>query len=227
MTRRMLHAAALVATLALVLGPSPAIGQPADLPATVSTIVGPVEILPPGATSWISAKLRAEVDAGGSMRIVGAGRSALRTPSGHSLRVGSFSGVQLLAAAAGEADAPMRVKLVAGRLWVAVSPVAGPRPRVAVEAGPVKVSVRGSGVSLRMDREGSVLVRVYHGAALCAGTGTGPAWEHPLKGGEELVVPTTGVPGSPRALTREQDENIWVRWNEEQDAAGYSGPPPK
>lgn len=226
MTRRMLHGVGLVAMLAVILGPTAAIGQPADLPAAVSTIVGPVELLPPGATTWVSAKLRAEVDAGGSVRIVGAGRSALRTPSGHSLRVGSFTGIQVVGATAGEADGPIRVKLVAGRLWVAVLPVAGPRPRVAVEAGPVTVLVRGSGVSLRMERDGAVLVRVYHGATVCMGT-TGSAWERPLKGGEELVVPATGGPAAPRALTREAEETMWVRWNEEQDAAGYGGPTPK
>jgi len=222
----LLHAVALAAMLGAALGPPPAVAQPADLPATVSTLVGAAELLPPGATAWVPASLRAEVDVGGSVRMAGAGRTALRTPSGHSLRIGSFTQIQVVGAAPGGVDGPLRVKFVAGRLWVAVAPVAGPRPRVAVEAGPATVSVRGSGVSLRMERDGSVLVRVYHGAALCAGAAPGNAWERPLKGGEELVVPAAGPPGPTRALTREHEEQIWVRWNEEQDAAGYGGPVP-
>jgi FecR-like protein len=234
--------AALLILLAAAFAPAAVAAQPADLPATVSTLAGRSEVLPAGASTWIPAKLLppdrstspdpskerlgSEVDAGASARVPGAGRMALRTPSGHALRIGSFSQIQLVGAAAAGAEEPLRVKLLAGRLWVAVSPVAGPRPRVAVDAGPVTVSVRGSGVSLRMDRDGSVLVRVYHGAAVAAGTAGGATWERPLKGGEELVVPATGAPGPPRALSRESHEEIWVRWNEEQDAAGYGGPMP-
>ncbi len=231
------RSAALLILLAAALAPAVVAAQPADLPATVSTLAGRAEVLPAGASTWSPAKLPpptspdqsqskerlgSEVDAGGSVRVPGAGRMALRTPSGHALRIASFSQIQLVGAAVAGVEEPLRVKLVAGRLWVAVSPVAGPRPRVAVDAGPVTVSVRGSGVSLRMDRDGSVLVRVHHGAAVAGSTG----WDRPLKGGEELVVPATGAPGAPRALSRESHEEIWVRWNEEQDASGYGGPLP-
>lgn len=222
--------------LGAALAPAAVVAQPADLPAKVSTLAGRSEVLPPGASAWIPAKLpsqersstpakeagASELEAGGSVRVPGTGRIGLRTPTGHALRIASFSQLQFVGAAAAGAEGPLRVKLLAGRLWVAVSPVAGPQPRVAVEAGPVTVSVRGSGVSLRMDRDGSVLVRVHHGAAVAAGA----AWERPLKAGEELVVPATGAPGAARALSRESNEDIWVRWNAEQDAAGYGGPAP-
>jgi len=206
----------------------PAVGapQPADLPAAVSTVSGSGEVLSAGATAWVPARLRAEIDAAGAVRTPGIGRIALRTPSGHALRLGSFSQLQIVGAAPAGAEGPLRVKLIAGRLWVAVSPVAGPVPRVEVEAGPVTVSVRGSGVSLRTGRDGSVLVRVYHGFAVASGTGGG-RWERPLKGGQEIVVSPSAPPGAPDSLTREADETLWVRWNEEQDAAGYGGPPPK
>jgi hypothetical protein len=211
---------------AIGLGPGDAVAQPADLPAAVSTLAGSAELLASGAAAWVPARLRAEVDTGGSVRTPGIGRMALRTPSGYALRVGSFTQLQIVGAAPAGSDGPLQVKLLAGRLWVAVAPVAGSRPRVEVEAGPVTVSVRGSGVSLRTGRDGSVLVRVYHGFAVATGTGGG-RWERPLKGGEELLVPAGAPPAGPSALTRQSDETLWVRWNEEQDVAGYGGPPPK
>ena len=208
------------------LQPDRAASQPADLPAAVTTLAGSAELLSHGATAWVPARLRAELDAGGAVRTPGIGRMALRTASGHALRLGSFTQLQVIGAAPGGSEGPLRVKLLAGRLWVAVSPVAGPRPRVEVEAGPVTVSVRGSGVSLRTERDGSVLVRVYHGFAVATGAG-GDRWERPLKGGQELKVAAGVPPADPGALTRENEETLWVRWNEEQDAAGYGGPPPK
>lgn len=226
MTRRMAWAVGLTLVAATGLGPRGAVAQPADLPAAVTTLAGSAELVVSGATAWTPARLRAEVGAGGIVRTPGIGRVALRTGSGHALRLGSFTQLQVVGAAADGADGPLRVKLVAGRLWVAVAPVAGPRPRVEVEAGPVTVSVRGSGVSLRTERDGSVLVRVYHGFAVCTGA-AGSRWERPLRGGEELLVPAAAPPASPGKLTRQEDETLWVRWNEEQDAAGYGGPPPK
>ena len=225
MTRRTMWVIAMAAVVGAALGPPAAAPQPVDLPAAVSTLAGTAEVLLPGASAWVPARLRAEVAADGAVRTPAIGRLALRTPSGHALRIGSFTQLQLASAGAAGSDEPLRVKLVAGRLWVAVSPVAGPRPRVVIDAGPVTVSVRGSGVSVRTERDGGVLVRVYHGAAVCAGTAGGTAWERPLKAGEELPV-STAAPGAPRKLTREPDETLWVRWNEEQDAAGYGGPPP-
>ncbi len=213
----------------VAIGLWPAVGapQPADLPAAVSTVSGTAEVLSAGATAWVPARLRAEIDAGGAVRTPAIGRIALRTPSGHALRMGSFSQMQMVGAAPAGSEGPLRVKLIAGRLWVAVSPVAGPVPKVEIEAGPVTVSVRGSGVSLRTGRDGSVLVRVYHGFAVASGGGSGGRWERPLKGGQEIVVSPAAPPGAPGSLTREADETLWVRWNEEQDAAAYGGPTPK
>lgn len=226
MTRRLIWILGLAVIAAVSSGRPDASAQPADLPATVSTLAGSAELMPAGATTWTPARLRAEVDAGGSARTPGIGRMALRTASGHALRLGSFTQLQIVGAAEGGADGPLRVALAAGRLWVAVAPVAGPRPRVEVEAGPVTVSVRGSGVSLRTERDGSVLVRVYHGFAVCTGGGAS-RWERPLKAGEELEVSAGAPPAVPRTLTRQSDETLWVRWNEEQDAAAYGGPAPK
>ena len=227
MTQRMPRAVVLALALSASLGAPWAWSQVPEFPARVTTIVGGAELLAPGATAWKPAALRAEVDAGASVRNAGIGRVALRTGSGEALRLGSTTHIQLARPEAPGADAaPVRVTLDAGRLWVAVSPLAGPRPRIEVMAGPVIVRVRGSGVGLRMDRDGSVLVRVYHGSALCAAAPGRGEWQRELKGGEELRVPAAGAPGSTARLTREEPEKLWVRWNEEQDAAGYGGPAP-
>lgn len=206
---------------ALLCGTGMAAAQPKELPAMVVTLAGPAEALNRGATVWFPARLRAEVDAG--IRMTAIGRAALRTGGGHAIRIGSLTEIAL---SDGEGDQPLRVKLEAGRLWVAVSPRASARPGVEVLAGPVTVRVRGSGVSLRTEKDGGVLVRVYHGLASCAAA-EGAEWRRELKGGEELVVPPAGRPGETRKLTREDAETLWVKWNEEQDTSGYGGPPPK
>lgn len=192
-----------------------------ELPAVVATLSGPSEALNRGATVWVPTRLRAEVDAG--IRTTAIGRAALRTVGGHAIRIGSLTEIAL---SDGEGDQPLRVKLEAGRLWVAVSPKAAARPGIEVTAGPVVVRVRGGGVSFRTERDGGVLVRAYHGAASCSGS-EGAGWRRDLKGGEELVVPAGGRPGEPRRLTRDDNETLWVKWNEEQDSSGYGGPPSK
>ena len=191
------------------------------------SLAGTAEVLSAGATAWVPARLRAEVGEGGGMRTLGVGRAALRTGGGHALRLASFTSIQFPRGERAPGDRLVRVQLEAGRLWVAVLPSAGPRPAVEVLAGPVTVRVRGSGVGLRTNRDGSVLVRVYHGVASCSGPAERRDWERELKAGEEILVPAAGAPGATRKLTREEEESLWVRWNEEQDATVYGGPPVK
>jgi hypothetical protein len=111
------------------------------------------------------------------------------------------------------------------RLWVAVAPASGRAPRVEVRAGPVTVRIGGSGVAFRSGADGSMLVRVFHGSAVCSGSQERRDWTRALKAGEELVVPASGAPRESRKLTRDSSEGMWERWNEEQDAAAYGGPP--
>jgi len=39
-------------------------------------------------------------------------------------------------------------------------------------------------------------------------------------------VPPSGPPAANRPITREQAENNWALWNEEQDYVGYGGKAP-
>jgi hypothetical protein len=227
MTKRVVLALVVAMSFAACLGAPRAWSQVAELPARVATLAGGAELLAPGASAWKPASLRAEVGAGASVRTVGIGRVAVMTGAGHALRLGSSTQIRILGVEESGADGPrVRATLDAGRLWVAVAPAAGPRPRVEVLAGPVSVRVRGSGVALRTDRDGSVLVRVYHGSAVCAAVPGRGEWQRELKGGEELRVPAAGAPAGPGRLTHDEAEALWVRWNEEQDAAGYGGPAP-
>ena len=82
-------------------------------------------------------------------------------------------------------------------------------------------------MSISVGRDGSVLVRVYHGAVECAGPGTGRQWTRTLADEQELSIASGGVPGDVRALKRDKIDAAWVKWNEEQDlAGGYGGKPP-
>ena len=209
------------------LWPAEAAAQPKELPATVATLAGASEVFAKGADKWAPAKLRTELREGDGARTLVAGRLVLRTGNGHALRLAQLTQVFLAGNDLGAADQPLRVRLDGGWLWVAVTPGTAPRAKAEVRAGPVTVAVRGTGAGIRINRDGSVLVRVYHGLAGCSGPEERKDWEREVKEGEELLVPGTAAPGPVRKLTREATEASWLKWNEEQDATGYGGPPPR
>lgn len=204
-----------------------AAAQPRELPATVATLAGASEVFAKGADKWAPAKLRTELGEGDGARTLATGRLVLRTGNGHALRLAQLTQVFLAGNDPAAADQPLRVRLDGGWLWVAVTPGTAARAKVEVRAGPVTVAVRGTGAGIRINRDGSVLVRVYRGLAVCSGPEERKDWEREVKEGEELLVPGTAAPGPMRKLTREATEASWLKWNEEQDAAGYGGLPPR
>jgi len=197
--------------------------QPKELPAQVVTLGGPAELHKKGAAAWAAAALRAELGEGDSVRTQVGGRVTLKTASGQALRLGSRSQVAVLGP---ESDAgPTRVRLDNGWLWVAVSPNSPPPTQIEVRAGSGVVTVRGAGVGLRRGPDGAVLVQVHHGSAVCAGPDR--QWERTLTGPQELLIPASGMPGTPMALTVDKLEVTWVKWNADQDlAGGYGGAKP-
>ena len=220
MTARNIPLAIILAPIAL----GAALVAPAlsgESPLRVVTISGQAEVQRTGVPAWIAATLRAELPPGGAARTL-RGRLTLGTASGQSLRLAPAS--RLALAEAGAADQPTRTKLIGGSVWVAVLP-ASPRPeQIEVETGAVTCTVKGGGVGLSLERDVSGLVRVYHGAAECAGTSVDRRWTRTLTEGRELLVPSGGPPGESRALVMDKLEAAWVKWNEDQDrAGGYGG----
>ncbi len=208
-----------------MLAASGAFGQTGDFPISISTLSGPAEVQPTLGVPWVPAKLGVEIGSDGGARTTGIGRMALRTKTGHAIRLGSGTQVRFAGDAPTGEDQPLRLSMEGIRLWVAVAPGSGRSPRVEVRAGPATVAIGGSGVAFRIGADGSVLVRVFHGSAACSGPQDRRDWTRSLKAGEELLVPASGAPGQPRKLSRDSSEGMWERWNEEQDAAAYGGPP--
>lgn len=201
--------------------------QPRELPARLATLSGQAETYKKDGTTWEPAKLRAELSGGDGVRTKAGGRVTFLTNSGQALRLGARSTLFLVAPDASAADGPARARLDAGWLWVAVVPGSPASSQIEVRVGPAVVTVREGGVGLRMNRDGSTLVRVYHGAALCKGLAAGHSWQRSLAGEQELFVPASGAAGQPQGLTRDKIEETWVRWNQEQDFAGeYGGKAP-
>jgi hypothetical protein len=208
------------AALLVGLAGSVAWAQPKELPARIVTLGGPAELHRKDTPAWTSAALRAELGEGDSVRTQLGGRVTLRTGGGQALRLGSRSQLAFLVPEAG--GGPTRVRLDSGWLWVAVTPGSPPPTHVEVRAGPAIVTVRGSGVSLRRNADGSLLVQVHHGTAVC--TGPDRQWERTLTGPQELLAPASGAPGQPGKLTVDTLEATWIRWNADQDfAGGYGG----
>jgi len=208
------------AVLLVGLTGSAAWGQPKELPARIVTLGGPAELYRKDTPAWTSAALRAELGEGDSVRTQLGGRVTLRTASGQALRLGSRSQLAFLVPDSGAG--PTRVRLDSGWLWIAVMPGSPPPTHVEVLAGAAIVMVRGTGVSLRRGADGSLLVQVHHGTAMCMGPDR--QWERTLTGPQELLVPVSGTPGQPGKLTVDKLEATWIRWNADQDfAGGYGG----
>ena len=219
-TRSILLAIAL-APVALIGAVGPA--RPGEWPARVVTVSGQAELSKKGTPGWSAAALRAEVGPGDAARTLG-GRLTLRTASGQAVRLAPSSRLTLLEG--GDAERPTRVRIDGGSVWVAVMPASPPAEQIEVRAGALSCTVTGSGVGITLARDGSVLVRVYHGAAECAGDAQ-RRWIRALSGEQEMLVVGGGMPGDVRALVRDKPDAAWVKWNEEQDfAGGYGGRPP-
>ncbi len=215
-------ALALAAALLGALLAAPAAAQPKETPLTIATLSGPAETMAKGGT-WTPAKLRTKIAEGEGVRALAGGRLAVLTANGNAVRMAPLSQVFVQEPAAGT---PLRLTLDGGRIWVSILPLTVTRSPFEIEAGPVTVAARSGGVAIRANTDGTVLVRVYHGLAV-ARASKGTAWERTVKGGEELLVPASGAPAAGRPLTGEPEEAGWVKWNSDQDVAGYGMPAPK
>ena len=225
MILRVCRGAAVLA--ALLMGAASAAAQPAELPATVVTLTGKAELFKKGDTKWGTAELRDEVREGDGVRTSPAVRTTLRTGGGHSIRLAALTQVFILApAGAGTDPQPVRLRLDRGWLWVAVTPGIHAQAPIEVIAGPARVAVREGGVGFRLNRDGSVIVRTYHGLAVVRGSGPAATWELRLPELQEALVPASGPSPENRKITKEEGEGLWVLWNEEQDYVAYGGKAP-
>ena len=197
-----------------------------ESPLRVVTVAGRAEVQLPGTAGWSAAKLRVDLGPGAAARTL-QGRLTLTTGSGQAFRLAGLSRLSL--PEGGAPDLPTRARLDAGTVWVAVLPGSPPNEQLEVQTGAVSVLVGGGGTEVTVGRDGSVLVRVFHGTAACTRAGTEPQWSRVLTDGQELTVPGTGQPAAPRKIDREKINADWTKWNEEQDAAGgyRVTPPPK
>jgi hypothetical protein len=216
-----------VVLAALLMGAASADAQPAELPATVVTLTGKAELYKKGDTKWVPAELRDELREGDGVRTSPAVRTTLRTGGGHSIRLAALTQVIILApTGAGTDPQPARVRLDRGWLWVAVTPGIHAQAPIEVTAGPARISVREGGVGFRLNRDGSVIVRTYHGLAVVRGSSPAAPWERSVPELQEVLVPASGPPAENRKITKEEGEGLWVLWNEEQDYVSYGGKAP-
>lgn len=213
---------------ALVVGAEPAAAQPKELPATVATLTGKAEMYKKGDTKWNPADLRNLLNEGDGLRTGPGVRATLRTVGGHAIRLAALGQVFLVAPPQGAPEPqPVRVRLDRGWLWVAVTPGIHAQAPIEVIAGPARVAVRDGGIGFRLNRDGSVLVRTYHGLAVVRGSDPSASWERSLPEEAEVLVPPSGPPAENRKISRELAENSWLLWNEEQDYVAYGGKAPQ
>lgn len=200
------------------LAPSAAAPQAQTPLATIVTVGGHAEIFRRSTGTWIPAVLRDDLAGGDGVR-TRSGRLTLRASSAESLRLDVRSELFLAADGDSSADTGLRVRLDAGRLWLAVRSSSPDAIPIAVTAGMVTVTTRGGGLTIGMSPDGSVHIGVAHGTA----TATGRDWTRTLAQDQELVVPATAPPERPVALKRSKRDAEWMKWNEQQDQAGGYG----
>ena len=93
-----------------------AAAQPQELPAKITTLGGRAELSRKSAP-WTAAALRDELSAGDGVRTI-AGRLAVRTASGQSLRLGARTQIVFAADNAPVTPGPTRLRMDGGLLWV-------------------------------------------------------------------------------------------------------------
>ncbi|HXJ84653.1 MAG TPA: FecR domain-containing protein [Candidatus Methylomirabilis sp.] len=222
MPRRVMRAALVLGGVGAVLAAPVEAGE-ARL--QVVTVGGRAETQSDGATTWSAARLRTELGPGAMARTLH-GRLTLKTTSGQLLRLAAMSRVAVLEQ--GAPDQPTAVRVDAGSVWVAVMPGSPAPERLEARTPAASVVVGGGGVEIIVDRDGSTLVRVYHGAATCSGPGSEGRWNRALGSGQELFVSSGGQPVETGKLDRDKINQDWAKWNEDQDlAGGYGSSPPE
>src|SRR5215468_3868525 len=169
-----------------------------ESPLRVVTVGGRAEVALPGAPGWTAARIRTEVGSGGAARTQ-RGRLTLMTGSGQALRLAGISQVTL--PEGGASDLPTRVRLDAGTMWVAVLPGTPPKEQLEVQTATASVLVGTGGTEITAGRDGTVLVRVFHGKTACTGVGAAQ-WSRTLVDGQELLIPPTGQPGPTGKIDR-------------------------
>jgi len=194
-----------------------------ESPFRIVTVGGRAEVALPGAAGWTAARLRTDLGSGGAARTQ-RGRLTLMTGSGQALRLAGISQVTL--PEGGASDLPTRVRLDAGTVWVAVLPGTPPKEQLEVQTATASVLVGSGGTEITAGRDGTMLVRVFHGKTACTGVGAAQ-WSRTLVDGQELLIPPTGQPGPSGKIDRDKINVDWTNWNDEQDAAGgFRVPPP-
>ena len=214
--------------LLLAVRTSRALAQPSELPATVVTLSGKADWYKRGDSKWNTVDLRNQLQVGDGIRTGPSVRATLRTAGGNAIRLAALTQVFFVPPAPGSPEPePVRARLDRGWLWVAVTPGTHAQAPIEVLAGPARVAVRDGGVSFRLNRDGSVLVRTHHGLAVVRGSDPAATWERSLPEAQEVLVPPSGPPAANRPLTRDMAENNWALWNEEQDYVAYGGKQPQ
>ena len=140
----------------------------------------------------------------------------------------------------------INVSMVLGKTWANVSKIFGLRGRFAVSTKTAVAGVRGTIYRVNVEKDNSVLVKVYWGevgvsSAPRKEAAEGPApimkptkvlgphpvagphpvsmeeWTYIIKSMQQIFIRPDGTPTKPMPFLAIEDINEWVRWNQERD----------
>jgi len=140
----------------------------------------------------------------------------------------------------------INVNMVLGKTWANVSKIFGQRGRFAVSTKTAVAGVRGTIYRVNVEKDNSVLVKVYWGevgvsSAPRKEAAEGPVpimkptkvlgphpvagphpvsmeeWTYIVKSMQQIIVRPDGTATKPMPFLASEDLNDWVRWNQERD----------
>jgi hypothetical protein len=214
--------------------------------ATVSYLTGSAEILEKGQTAWARLNIKETVGEGDHVRTAMGARMELLLPDKSRVRFAGDSEFRVSRLTGGEPSTQRDVKVhvVLGKAWSNVTQTLGVKGNFELSCDKAVTGVRGTVYRLNVDKDRSVLVRVYDGNVYVSGGGKalerpkpigpptkveGPKpipgphkvtmeeWTVIIKSMQQIRIDADGKPEKPRTFTEEEDRDEWVDWNRVRD----------
>ena len=141
----------------------------------------------------------------------------------------------------------VRVSMVIGKLWARVKRLMTTDSRVEVKTVNAVAGVRGTTYRVNVEEDNSALIRVYDGSVDVKGVQTSAAaappqglapvpvpgphevpppyhevtmeeWHVIVKSFQQVTISAQGIASEPQDFNPQQDQDDWVKWNQERDS---------
>ncbi len=212
--------------------------------ATISLLTGSAEVLEKG--KWSLLKIKDILGEGDHVRTGMGARMELTLPDKSLVRFAGDSEFIVNRLTGGDQSTPrdLKVHVALGKAWSNITQTVGAKGSFELTCDKAVTGVRGTVYRMDIDKDRSVLVRVYDGKVSVSGGGktlpppqpvgpptkiAGPKpipgphkvtmeeWTVIISSMQQVRIGADGVPEKPRNFTVEEDRDEWVDWNRKRD----------